>query len=133
MGGEKRMPFKIAIFGEAEKGRFGIPYFCPSLEALCIHLGHPPPHSEGITYAIQAILYQRYVLFFRVEEEGFSKGDYFSGLNILLQDPTLAPIHALHFPKVGDPEILNRAYPILEMYQGVLLISEKDLFDYLTA
>jgi len=71
--------YSIAMFGEAEKGSFHTAYFCQNLPQLVDYLGHPPPHSKGLYYAVQALLFQRNLIFFRVEEEGFSYQDYFLG------------------------------------------------------
>ena len=53
----------VALFGEAEKGEFGIPLICQSLPQLCDVLGNPPEESQGIFYAVQTLLYSKQVLF----------------------------------------------------------------------
>ena len=84
------MPVKprhtMAVFGEAEKGQFKKPYFLYDLPQLVDTFGNPPADSQGLFFAVQALLYQRELIFFRVEEEGFSTADYLFGLKYL-EDP----------------------------------------------
>jgi hypothetical protein len=124
------MQHVIALFGESEKGHFEKPHIVKDLPELIDLLGNPPPESEGLFFAIQALLYEREVLYFRVQEEGFSKSDYFSGLKFL-QNKEIKQLHALCMPGVGDAEILNASHPICEIHKTHLLITQKDLFDYL--
>lgn len=121
----------IALFGEAEKGQWEKPHIVRALPELIDLLGNPPPESEGLFFAIQALLYEREVLYFRVQDEGFSKEDYFSGLKFLQNKRQIKQLHALCMPGVGDSEILNASHPICEIHKTHLLITEKDLFDYL--
>lgn len=123
---------KIVLFGEAEKGKFCFPYHCKSLIQLVESLGNPPPKSLGIYYAIKTILYQQELLFFRVEEEGFSLKDYLNGLN-LLKNKEIKNLTAICIPGVGDTQIINAAIPICQIHKSLLIITEKDLFDYLTS
>ena len=55
----------IALFGESEKGRFHYPYFCKSLYQLADIFGNPPKDSLGLAFAIQALMYERFVIYFR--------------------------------------------------------------------
>lgn len=119
----------IALFGEAEKGRFQIPYALQELSQLIDLLGNPPLDSQGLFFAIQAILYQKDLIYFRVQEEGLSHADYLKGLHSL---HTVPQLHALGLPGVSDPTILNAAGAICEKYSSILIFSEKDLYDYLT-
>ena len=123
----------IFLFGAAEKGERCTPLHLVSLEHLLDILGHPPENSEGISYAVQALLFQHGLIYFRVAEEGFSTDDYIQGLKLLRQKPLEKTLHAICMPGVGDQEIIQAATPICHMYQSILIISEKDLYDFLTA
>ena len=122
----------VALFGEAEKGEFKKPYTLKVLPQLVDLLGNPPRDSEGLFFAIQALLYEREIIYFRVEEEGFSKEDYFSGLNYLRNREKEKRVDALCLPGVGDREILDSSSPICEIHRSHLITTEKDLYDYLT-
>ncbi|MFN0065921.1 MAG: hypothetical protein ACKVOH_06765 [Chlamydiales bacterium] len=128
------MRYSIALFGEAEKGRFHTAYHCRSLTELSQHLGEPP-HSEcgGLAFAIQALLYKYEVVYFRVHEEGFSVDDYKSGLNFLKQKKNFPNINAVCLPGVGDKAILEETNPICVLYNSFLIITERDLYDFLTS
>ena len=124
---------RVAVFGEASKGAYHVPH-CPrdllELEAL---LGHPPRGSLGIEFAVQTILFERDLIFFRVEEEGFSEPDYYAGLRLLIRTlPLRQGLAALSLPGVGDGEILEAAAPLTEQERALLIMSERDLYDYLT-
>ena len=122
----------IALFGEAEKGQLEKPYIIRKLPELIDLFGNPPPESQGLFFAIQAILYEREVIFFRVQEEGFSKSDYFSGLKILKNKEKTKKLHALCMPGVGDKELLEAFHPLCEIHKSHLITTQKDLYDYLT-
>lgn len=126
------MQHVVALFGEAEKGQWKIPYRVRELPELIDLLGNPPEESEGLSFAIQALLYEREVIYFRVQEEGFSKEDYFSGLSILKNQKKIRQLHALCMPGVGDKEILDASHPICELHKSHLITTQKDLYDYLT-
>src|SRR5690242_2169149 len=98
------MRHTIALFGESEKGEFKKPYILHELPQLIDFLGNPPEGSVGLFFAIQSLLYKREIIYFRVEEEGFSRGDYMIGFKYL--EP-LKQLHALALPGVGDIEILE--------------------------
>ena len=121
----------ITVFGEAEKGRFAYPYLCTSLFQLADLLGEPPRDSKGLPFAIQMLLYRHDLLFFRVEEEGFSVSDYLKGLKYLTSKEV--PATALALPGVGDKTIINACDALCQKQKTLLIISEKDLFDYLTS
>jgi hypothetical protein len=120
----------IALFGEAERGQWEKPHLVRDLPALVDLLGNPPEESLGLFFAIQAIMYEREVLYFRVQEEGFSKTDYFFGLKTL--KGKAYPIQGLCMPGVGDPEILDASTSICKIHNTHLIITEKDLYDYLS-
>lgn len=121
----------VALFGEAEKGQWESPHLVKALPELIDLLGNPPEESEGLFFAIQALLYKREVIYFRVQEEGFSKTDYMAGLKVL-RNSQQVKVHALCMPGVGDPELLQAFQPICEYHKTHLIVSQKDLFDYLT-
>lgn len=123
----------IALFGESERGQFKDPYLLQGLPELMDRLGNPPEDSEGLFFAIQALLYKRTVIYFRVVEEGFSKGDYFVGLKYLQNKEKTPRLDALCLPGVGDEEILNAFQPICDMHKSHLITTQKDLYDYLTS
>ena len=96
------MPYLIALFGEAEKGEYSYAYLLNSLTQLVDFLGNPPPESLGLFCAVQALLYKRDLLFFRVREEGFSYEDYIEGLHLLENPNNSLEISAVCLPGVGD-------------------------------
>ena len=120
----------IALFGEAEKGQFKKPYVFKELPQLVDHLGNPPPESEGLFFAIQALLYKREVIYFRVLEEGFSLIDYMYGLGALRE---VKQLHALCMPGVSDRQILSASQVICNTHKSMLIATQKDLYDYLTS
>jgi hypothetical protein len=120
----------VFLFGEAEKGEFGLPLVCESLPELCDRVGNPPVESQGISYAIQALLYSKQLLFCRVEEEGFSIRDYMKGFK-MLKDITVPSLQAIVIPGVGDEEIVGAAMDLCSFYKSILVLTEKDLYDYL--
>jgi hypothetical protein len=95
-------------------------------------LGNPPEDSEGLFFAVQAILYERDLIFFRVAEEGFSEIDYFNGLNYLQDRKKVAKVSALCLPGVGDPKILAATNSVCEVHKSLLITNQKDLYDFLT-
>lgn len=122
----------IALFGEAEKGAFKIPHRLTQLPQLVDLLGNPPGDSEGLFFAVQAILYNRDILFFRVAEEGFSRIDYMSGLKTLEDREKIKKVNALCLPGVGDPEILAASEDVCHLHKSFLITNQKDLYDFLT-
>jgi hypothetical protein len=125
-------PYTIALFGEAEKGEFHVPYFCQSLAQLLDFLGHPPVESRGLYYAVQALLYHRSLLFLRVQHEGFSESDYLTGIQQLKNQGILSLVAAYCMPGVGNSHILGAIQPLCEMHHSILITNEADLYDYLT-
>jgi hypothetical protein len=126
------MIYTIVLFGEAEKGEFRTAYFCQDLIQLDEFFGHPPPHSQGLYYAVQALLFKRNLIFFRVLEEGFSIQDYLVGVKLLKQQQQISQLDAIGLPGVGNPEVLNALQPICEQYRSILLTNGADFYDYLT-
>lgn len=122
----------VALFGEAEKGAFKTPHTLYKLPQVVEALGNPPEDTEGLFFAVQAVLYNRTVLFFRVAEEGFSQIDYFSGLKMLQDKEKFRLISALCLPGVADPEILSISQRVCAMQNSFLITSQKDLYDFLT-
>lgn len=123
---------RIVLFGEAERGDFFNYHHCRTLAQLLETFGNPPPESRGIYYAIQALLYDFELLFFRVKEEGYSYQDYFRGLKLLGQSNYFAP-SALCAPGVGDASILDAMRPVCVRHNCIILFNEADLYDYLIA
>lgn len=121
----------IALFGEAEKGSFHTPYSLKKLSQLVDFLGHPPVDSEGLFLAIQALLYEREIIYFRVGQEGFNKEEYLSGFKHL--ENKIKKIHALCLPGVGDKDILDAADIPCAIHKSPLIMSQKDFYDYLTS
>lgn len=129
----KKIMATLFLFGASERGEKGAFVYLSSIEELLHHFGHPPENSEGIPYAIQGLLFKHDLIFFRVEDEGFSTDDYLHGLKLLKQKPPKTRLNAICMPGVGDQTIIQAALPICHMHSSVLVVSEKDLYDYLTA
>jgi hypothetical protein len=127
------MRYVLALFGEAEKGAFKTAHIVRELPQLVDRFGNPPEESEGLFFAVQALLFKREIIFFRVAEEGFSKLDYFSGLKTLEDQEKVHELHAICLPKVGDAEILAATQPICQLRKSFLITTQKDLYDYLTS
>lgn len=129
MGLEQR---KIALFGEAERGELRTAYFCQSLEELSTFLGNPPRESHGLYMAVQLLLHNYHIVYFRVREEGYSVADYRDGLQLLEEKPRSLCLSALCLPGVGKTEIIEESARICMALHSLLIMSEKDLYDYLT-
>lgn len=127
------MIYTIALFGEAERGEFLTAYLCQNLEQLDEYFGNPPPNSKGLYYAVQALLFKRHLVYFRVMEEGFSIQDYLSGVRLLEQQQLITQLDAICIPGVGDPTVLNAFQPICHQYHSILISNEADFYDYLTS
>lgn len=123
----------MALFGEAEKGAFKWPHLLKKLPQVFDLLGNPPAESQGLFFAVQAILYSREVIFFRVPEEGFSQHDYFSGLKYLGNRDQVKCVNAICLPGVGDPGILAATESICHIHKSFLITTQKDLYDFLTS
>lgn len=123
----------VALFGEAEKGEFRTAYFCHTVAQLSDFLGEPPPESQGLLFAVQSLLYEQNVVFFRVKEEGFSVQDYFLGLNFLKNKDYVEDLCALCLPGVGSHQIIEATTPVCHTHQSMLIVTEQDLYDFLTS
>lgn len=123
----------VFLFGEAERGEFCTPLACHSLPQLLDMVGNPPEESQGIAYAIQALLYGRSLTFFRVNEEGFSRKDYLRGLKLLQTKEDLYPLSAICMPGVGDSEIIEAFSPLCLLHNCLLVLTQHDLYDYLSS
>ncbi len=122
----------VALFGEAEKGQFKIAHHLRDLPQMIDLLGNPPPESEGLYFAIQALLFQREIIYFRVEEEGYSPIDYFNGIQFLEDREKVNQLHAICLPGVGDGKILDATEKLCHIHKSLLITTQKDLYDYLT-
>lgn len=123
----------IVLFGETEKGEYRVAYLCKNLEQLVENLGNPPSQSQGIYYAVQALLFHYQLVFFRVKEEGFSLQDYAYGAQLLQNQSLISNILAICMPGVGDDAIYQAISPLCAVYHSILITNESDLYDYLTA
>ncbi len=126
------MRYTIAVFGEAERGNFQTAFFCQNLEQLESNFGNPPKNSVGLHFAIQTLLFDRNLIFFRVKEEGFSTSDYLHGLHQLETQYLFSSLKAIGMPGVGNRQILGASEAICEAHKSLLITSEADLYDYLT-
>ena len=123
----------LALFGEAETGLMRQGVLCETLPQLIDIFGHPPASSQGLVLAIQALLYGRRLIYFRVKEEGFSSEDYFEGIEQLEKSEWASKVAAYGIPGVGDSAIIHAIIPICAIYHSILITSQADLQDYLTS
>ena len=128
-----RMRPTIFLFGEAEKGEYGTPLLCRSMPQLADTLGNPPEDTQGIFYAVQAILFERDLFFYRVREEGFSVQDYMKGLHLLQGKDVISSLTAICIPGVGDAEIIEAVSAVCHVHKSLMVVTQQDLYDYLTA
>ncbi len=127
------MKSTIVLFGESEKGQYQAGYLCHSLMDLCSSLGHPIANQgNGIFLAIQLIMLNYSVLFFRVQEEGFNSEHYLFGAKFLNEQQLINSFTAIAIPGVGDNQIIEAFIPICHKYESLLVINEQDLYDLLT-
>lgn len=124
--------YTVFLFGEAGKGEFCTPYPCRSLPQLVDVLGHPPPESVGLSYAVQALLFGRELIYFRVKEEGFSVADYMRGFRLLENRELFCHLKAIGVPGVGDQEIIEAASAVCQLYRSILITTERDFYDLMT-
>ena len=122
----------VFLFGEAEKGPYRSPLRCSSIGQLYDQLGNAPPQTEGLFYALQALMLDLGLIYFRVQQEGYSADDYLEGLHLLRKKPAASDLTAIGIPGVGDAALIDAAAEVCRLYRSVLLLSEKDLYDYLT-
>jgi hypothetical protein len=124
----------IALFGEAQRGQFDAAYICHNLEQLSNYLGEPPHQdAKGLIFAIQMLLYNYGIVFFRVHEEGFSIQDYTRGLAFLENKELFPEILALCLPGVGNKEIFDATIDVCHIHGSLIITTEKELYDYLTS
>lgn len=123
---------RIFLFGASEKGALCTPLRFDSLSHLAEDLGQAPEDSIGIDYAVQTLLLDRELIFFRVREEGFAKEDYLRGVKLLYNHGEKLKLCAICIPGVGDKEIIESLAPVSKRLRSILILSEKDLYDYLT-
>lgn len=123
----------LFIFGQSEKGVLCRPTLCYQLPELFQFFGHAPEMSQGLYLAIQSLLFQKPCIFFRVEEEGYSVKDYLKGLDILKSDWQSIHIEAIGMPGVANGDILEKTERLFHKRRSLILLTEKDLFDYLTS
>ncbi len=126
------MKSTVFLFGEAEKGELGTPLICRSLPQLLQTLGNPPEETLGIHYAIQALLYNQEIIFCRVKEEGFSVRDYTKGLTLIRNEHLDRNVKAIFLPGVGNQAIIEATLDVCDLYKSLLVVTEQDLYDYLT-
>lgn len=119
----------IALFGEAEKGAFHKGTFCDSLTQLEGIYGNPPPGTQGLFFAVQSLMYHYKLIFFRVEEEGFSLIDYMIGFKTLSESVLLNEVLAIGLPGVGNIYLLEAVRPVTSAHGSLLLTTEQDLYD----
>jgi hypothetical protein len=124
----------VALFGAAQKGELKTAYYCKDVLQLFEHFGEPPEESEGLFFAIQALLYGKQLVYFRVREEGESVEDYLYGLDFLrdLHHPLIA-IKALFLPGVASKELLEVSCKLCLSHQSLLIMNDRDFYDFLTA
>jgi hypothetical protein len=122
----------IAIFGESKEGPLHTFIHLRSLPHIVESFGNPTETGLGIHLAIQALLFQREVLFYRLEEEGFQKDTYELGCHLLEKHPKKEELTAIALPGVGDTLILSFAQKVAAPIGALLLITAKDLYDFTT-
>lgn len=122
----------IFIFGQAEKGVFCRPTYLRQPIELFQQFGHPPDTSGGIPFALQTLMVSKPCIFYRVEEEGYSLNDYLRGLDILKSDWEHIKLEAIGIPGVGNSELIEKTERFCFKKRSLILLNEKDLFDFLT-
>jgi len=122
----------VALFGEAERGAFGKLLYFKTVQDLSFTLGNPPEDTIALGLAVQALMFRRDLIFVRVENEGFSKKNYLEGLHLLDEHPPANPLAAICLPGVGDKEIVNASLDCCRRHKSVLMMNERDLYDFLT-
>jgi hypothetical protein len=122
----------LFVFGEAEKGQMCFPIPCHSLLELSETFGNPPENTLGLFYAVQTLLYARGLIYFRVKEEGFSLSDYRQGLKMLRNKEMHKQPLAICLPGVGDRSLIEETSEICIQFHCLFILTEKDLYDYIT-
>ena len=124
--------FMLFVFGQAQKGVLCRPTLCRSAQELFQTFGHPPEETQGILFALRAVLLNQMCIFFRVKEEGFSVQDYLLGLHILKSQWDHIQLQAIGLPGVGDIQLIEQTEIICHKKKTLLVINEQDLFDFLS-
>ncbi len=122
----------IVIFGESKGGDFQKPLLFNTLPELSQALGEPTQNSSGIHLAVQALLLNQRVLYYKVSEEGFNPDQYLLGFKLIEKYPPEKSISAALLPGVSSSEILTLAKEFSAHTGLLLLFTEKDLYDLLT-
>ncbi len=122
----------VFLFGEAERGEFCTPHVFRSLFQLAESLGNPPEESLGIEYAVQTLLHNHTLIYYRVKEEGFSIPDYLKGLKLLMHTEADLGLAAICMPGVGDATILDVSTEVCTVHKSCLIVNERDFYDFLT-
>lgn len=122
----------VFLFGEAEKGEYCVPHLCRSVGQLMENFGNPPDESLGIFYAVQTLMYNKDLVFFRVKEEGFSIADYKKGLKLLHIKESIPILSAIYLPGIGDQEVIHEVSTVCQIHKSLMVLTEKDLYDFLT-
>lgn len=123
--------YLVALFGEAEKGSFQTLTYIQTISQLMDIFGNPPEDTLGIPLAIQTLLYKRELIYFRVQEEGFSSKDYLSGIKQLENCAQAQHLCAICMPGVGDHTIIDASFKLCEKRGSIFITSPQDLFDLL--
>ena len=126
------MQHTVFLFGEAERGEFCTPFLCRSLPQLADAFGNPPAEGLGLIYAVQALLFGRELIFFRVKEEGFSLNDYKRGIHLLENKESFHKLNAICMPGVGDAQIIGDVSSVCQLYRSILITTERDFYDFMT-
>lgn len=124
------MKTTLALFGEAEKGSYDTAYFCHFIEDVYRYLGNKK--TKGLSLATQGLTHGYDILYFRVQEEGYSLDDYFFGLQFLNAHTESLQLAALALPGVGDLYVIEAVRSLCQKYHCLLLVSDQDLYDLVT-
>ncbi len=122
----------ILIFGESQKGELQKFLFLKTLPDLAEALGEPTETGLGIHMAIQAMLFNQSVLFYKVKEEGFNIDHYLMGFKLLEKEFTSILLTAIALPGASSPPILEIADSLCKLHKSLILFNEKDLYDFMT-
>ena len=122
----------ILIFGESKEGEFHKFLFLKTLPDLAEALGEPTETGLGVHIAIQSILSNRDVLFYKVKEEGFHADHYLLGFKQLENEFHSTPLAAIALPGVSSANILELASSLCNQHRSIILFNEKDLYDLMT-
>ncbi|NBO23628.1 MAG: hypothetical protein EBU93_00075 [Chlamydiae bacterium] len=122
----------IALFGESQKGSYNTLIHIRSLIELSDHFGEPIGDSSAINLAIQALHFQKELIFMRVKEEGYSFSDYLKGIELLEKATIKINLVAICLPGVGHGEIIEETFKLCEKRGSLFIASPQDLYDYLT-